>query len=107
MRPSTRGGTIVNCPLCVDEVLDVTHHQGIEIDVCPRCRGIWLDRGELDRLMGPTEPSGRAAVAPSGGADVRARDDTVDVLSPGRAKKNKKRRLMDKLGDALEEVLDL
>lgn len=96
----------MNCPLCVDEVLDVTHHQGIEIDVCPRCRGIWLDRGELDRLMGPTEPTGRATTAPSVDTGARDRDD-VSGEAPGKGKKNKKRRLMDKLGDALEEVLDL
>jgi len=93
----------VNCPLCVDEVLDVTHHGGIEIDVCPRCRGIWLDRGELDRLIGPVDAAVRT--------DAPERSDEIGS-SPSRdsdkdRKKNKKRRLMDKLGDALEEVLDL
>jgi Zn-finger nucleic acid-binding protein len=29
----------------------MTERSGIEIDYCPRCRGIWLDRGELDRLL--------------------------------------------------------
>jgi Zn-finger nucleic acid-binding protein len=106
----------MNCPLCVDEVLDVTHNGGIEIDVCPRCRGIWLDRGELDRLMGPAEPAVRSA-APARSAP---RDDGFDDFdefddvggsdprgSDRNRKKSKKRRLMDKLGDALEEVLDL
>lgn len=100
----------MNCPLCVDEVLDVTHHGGIEIDVCPRCRGIWLDRGELDRLMGPAEP----AASPAAPARSATPDDALDEIagpstkgSDKHRKKNKKRRLMDKLGDALEEVLDL
>jgi uncharacterized protein len=100
----------MNCPLCVDEVLDITHHGGIEIDVCPRCRGIWLDRGELDRLLGTSEPVGRSAAPSRSGA----RDDEFDEIggsatrgSAENRKKNKKRRLMEKLGDALEEVLDL
>jgi Zn-finger nucleic acid-binding protein len=31
--------------------LSISHRQGIEIDYCPQCRGIWLDRGELDKLI--------------------------------------------------------
>ncbi len=37
--------------------LVMTDRQGIEIDYCPRCRGVWLDRGELDKIID------RAAVA--------------------------------------------
>ncbi len=29
----------------------MTERRGVEIDYCPRCRGVWLDRGELDKLM--------------------------------------------------------
>ena len=39
------------CPHCKDTSLAMTDRQGIEIDYCPNCRGIWLDRGELDRLI--------------------------------------------------------
>lgn len=38
------------CPNCA-ETLRERERYGIEIDVCPVCRGIWLDRGELDKLM--------------------------------------------------------
>ncbi len=39
----------------------MTERQGIEIDYCPTCRGVWLDRGELDKLIeGGSEPA-RAA----------------------------------------------
>ena len=31
--------------------LEITFRDGVEIDYCPECRGIWLDRGELDRLL--------------------------------------------------------
>jgi Zn-finger nucleic acid-binding protein len=40
----------VKCP--IDQVdLQMTERQGIEIDYCPTCRGIWLDRGELDKII--------------------------------------------------------
>jgi Zn-finger nucleic acid-binding protein len=41
----------VNCPVCVSTTLTVTERQGIEIDFCPKCRGVWLDRGELDKIL--------------------------------------------------------
>lgn len=40
----------MKCPKC-DIVLSITDRQGIEIDYCPQCRGIWLDRGELDKII--------------------------------------------------------
>ena len=33
------------------ETLVMTERQGVEIDYCPRCRGVWLDRGELDKII--------------------------------------------------------
>ncbi len=51
------------CPTCKDSVLSMTERQGIEIDYCPKCRGVWLDRGELDKII---EKSAAASeVAPS------------------------------------------
>lgn len=41
----------MNCPVCKDAKLVITERQGIEIDYCPDCRGVWLDRGELDKLI--------------------------------------------------------
>ena len=38
------------CPICNVDLL-MTERQGIEIDYCPKCRGIWLDRGELEKIM--------------------------------------------------------
>lgn len=39
------------CPACKDAVLSMTERQGVEIDYCPKCRGVWLDRGELDKIL--------------------------------------------------------
>ena len=41
----------MKCPQCKDNALVMSERQGIEIDYCPNCRGIWLDRGELDKLI--------------------------------------------------------
>jgi uncharacterized protein len=41
----------MKCPVCKDPDLVMTDRQGIEIDYCPQCRGIWLDRGELDKII--------------------------------------------------------
>ncbi|MEW6653755.1 MAG: zf-TFIIB domain-containing protein [Bacteroidota bacterium] len=40
----------MNCPVC-NVALSLSERQGIEIDYCPKCRGVWLDRGELDKLI--------------------------------------------------------
>ena len=40
----------MKCPHC-DVTLAVSHRQDIEIDYCPQCRGVWLDRGELDKIL--------------------------------------------------------
>ena len=40
----------MKCPVCnVD--LTMADRQGVEIDYCPQCRGVWLDRGELDKII--------------------------------------------------------
>lgn len=40
----------MQCPVCNVE-LKIADRQGVEIDYCPKCRGVWLDRGELDKLI--------------------------------------------------------
>ena len=40
----------MNCPNCKQQ-LAISERMGIEIDYCPSCRGVWLDRGELDKLL--------------------------------------------------------
>jgi len=38
------------CPIC-NMALTMSDRQGVEIDYCPQCRGVWLDRGELDKII--------------------------------------------------------
>jgi len=63
----------MKCPICQIDLL-MSEKQGIEIDYCPKCRGIWLDRGELDKIIerssseSPLQPAGNAVLGfPKGG----------------------------------------
>lgn len=142
----------MKCPLCVDVELTANHQAGIEIDVCPRCGGIWLDRGELQRLaVAPTPPT--PATSAVAGLDPNRRDDNPladglpsdppppvhddddddehddrdddDEYERGRKgekrkkdyknrkknykkkKRRKKEGFAERIGDALEDILDL
>lgn len=57
----------MNCPACTVPLL-ISERHGIEIDYCGQCRGVWLDRGELDKLIE------RAGARPS--KDEEDGDDT-------------------------------
>ena len=54
----------MNCPVCVQTTLTVSERQGVEIDFCPKCRGVWLDRGELDKILERAATYQQPAVAP-------------------------------------------
>ena len=41
----------MRCPVCKDVDLVMSERSGVEIDYCPSCRGVWLDRGELDKII--------------------------------------------------------
>jgi len=50
----------MKCPACNADLL-LSERQGIEIDYCPSCRGVWLDRGELDKIIERSAPKPHAA----------------------------------------------
>ena len=85
----------MKCPID-EETLVLSERQGIEIDYCPRCRGVWLDRGELDKLIERgdgdrygSEPPRRASEEP-GGQRWRERDDDDDDRYRHGTKRKKK-----------------
>lgn len=41
----------MKCPVCTSVNLVMSDRQGVEIDYCPECRGVWLDRGEIDKII--------------------------------------------------------
>lgn len=57
----------MNCPVCGVE-LNISERQGIEIDYCPKCRGIWLDRGEIDKIIERSAADASARQEPQPGA---------------------------------------
>ncbi len=52
----------MQCPIDGSELV-MTDRQGVEIDYCPKCRGVWLDRGELDKIIEKTAPASPARPA--------------------------------------------
>lgn len=46
----------MKCPICENTDLLMSERCGVEIDYCPKCRGVWLDRGELDKIISASTP---------------------------------------------------
>jgi Zn-finger nucleic acid-binding protein len=61
----------MKCPVC-DVALSISSREGVEIDFCPQCRGVWLDRGELDKVI----ERASASLAPAGGGRGDERYDS-------------------------------
>lgn len=62
MQQSTQPSRSMPCPACRIP-LSMSERQGVEIDFCPQCRGVWLDRGELDKIIERTERAAPATIA--------------------------------------------
>ncbi len=75
----------MQCPVDGTQLV-MSDRQGVEIDYCPTCRGVWLDRGELDKIIERSVPAAASQAAP--------RDDY------DRGKKKKRR------GSFLDDIFD-
>ena len=89
----------MNCPLCVERRLEPVYVDGVEIDVCENCGGVWLDRGELERMARPVETKPAKA-------DKEPKSSKGSKSGEGK-KPKKQKSLGSRLGDLLEEALDL
>ena len=89
------------CPACrVDLVMSERH--GVEIDYCPQCRGVWLDRGELDKILerGAAEYGARPASPPGERRPGRHDSDEYPVYGHhGQGTHRKRRSFLDDLFD--------
>ncbi|MGR3320384.1 MAG: TFIIB-type zinc ribbon-containing protein [Pseudooceanicola sp.] len=96
----------MKCPVDGTDLM-MTDRQGVEIDYCPKCRGVWLDRGELDKIIDRSAQevaanARRPAPAPGYDApppreakyDPRYRDD-----SRGYYKRKKRKSLLSEIFD--------
>jgi uncharacterized protein len=54
----------MDCPVCDGVSLTMSERSGVEIDYCPKCRGVWLDRGELDKIIEKSAAAMPASVQP-------------------------------------------
>ncbi len=64
----------MKCPVDGAELV-MTERQGVEIDYCPQCRGIWLDRGELDKIIERSAQHEAQYTRPSAAADIYPPDE--------------------------------
>ncbi len=62
----------MQCPVCQSSKLVMSERQGIEIDYCPQCRGVWLDRGELDKIIDRSQPAAAQAPEPPSARQAHA-----------------------------------
>jgi len=86
----------MKCP--VDgELLVITERSGVELDYCPRCRGVWLDRGELDKII---EVAARQVAVPAEVQAVPVREERA--LRRG----GKSRKKRGGFADILEDLFD-
>ncbi|MEQ9695085.1 zf-TFIIB domain-containing protein [Shimia sp. SDUM112013] len=91
----------MKCPIDGTPLV-ITDRSGVEIDYCPQCRGVWLDRGELDKII---ERSADFAAPPPPPREHREpareayRDDYRDSYK-GKSRKKKK------MGGFLEDIFD-
>ncbi|MBE1292006.1 MAG: zf-TFIIB domain-containing protein [Shimia sp.] len=98
----------MKCP--VDgETLVIADRNGVEIDYCPSCRGVWLDRGELDKIIErasayaappPPPPSENVQPAPQRGYDGRSYDEGYARRYEGKPRKKKK------MSSFLDDIFD-
>lgn len=88
----------MKCPIDGAQLV-MTDRSGVEIDYCPECRGVWLDRGELDKIIersvtAPPPPPAREA-------QIRDRHDYRDDRYEDDRPRRKKKR-----GGFLEDIFD-
>ena len=86
----------MQCPVCQNVSLVMSERQGIEIDYCPQCRGVWLDRGELDKIIDRSQ--GAAAPAPAAPARAPA-PAYVEHRNDGYGRKRKREGFLSDIFD--------
>ena len=90
----------MDCPVDGTKLV-VTERSGIEIDYCPQCRGVWLDRGELDKIV---ERAAAEAPRPTVQPTPRDRDYDTDRYHPRSGAKEKRGGFLGELFDFSERL---
>ncbi|CQJ66637.1 zf-TFIIB domain-containing protein [Yersinia intermedia] len=88
----------MQCPVCKDTQLVMSERKSIEIDYCPNCRGVWLDRGELDKIIEKSvESTPTSTSVPY--TDTRDREHDRDNHGYSKPKHYKKKSFLSELFD--------
>ena len=88
----------MNCPVCGNVNLQMSERQGIEIDYCPNCRGVWLDRGELDKIIDRSAPADEQPRTGNVRSDYRP-ESRFDEHQQGYYKHKKKKGFLSEIFD--------
>ena len=100
----------MKCPVCKDSNLLMTDRQGIEIDYCNECRGVWLDRGELDKIIEKSNNANSSNQNNSDNRDRQLNDQNYDSHSDhdhnDNYKQNNDNKNKNKKGGFLGDLLD-
>lgn len=96
----------MRCPTCPDSTLIMADRVGIEIDYCPTCRGVWLDRGELDKIIERSAAVAPTAPTANDGYDERRRNERYDDRRDERYDDRKKKKRKKSAASLLEEIFD-
>jgi Zn-finger nucleic acid-binding protein len=90
----------MKCPVCNINLV-MADRSGIEIDYCPDCRGVWLDRGELDKIIERSAPQQPASTQPPSPSyhDQQSRGYGRDSQDDYYYKKRKRKSFFDDLFD--------
>jgi Zn-finger nucleic acid-binding protein len=91
----------MQCPIDQTELV-ISDRQGVEIDYCPKCRGVWLDRGELDKVIERSSLMTPSVRGDYRGDAYRDRDDDLDDDDRRRHGNQKKRKRESFLGDLFD-----
>jgi hypothetical protein len=89
----------MQCPIDGTQLV-MTERSGVEIDYCPKCRGVWLDRGELDKII--ERSAAQMAPPPPPEESFGDRDRRMDSRDYGHGDYRKKK----KRGGFLDELFD-
>ena len=88
----------MNCPICIVPLV-VTERQNVEIDYCPQCRGVWLDRGELDKIIDRSASYSPEIPDQKRSKDSRHYEERDDREYSGKYKKKKREGFLGELFD--------
>jgi len=91
----------MKCPVD-NETLVMTDRSGVEIDYCPKCRGVWLDRGELDKIVERAGAGAAPAVAAHAAPPPRRDQDYDRGYQQGYGKKPYKKKREGFLGELFD-----